>query len=830
MSDNDFDALLADHGVNERGRRLIESVRNGPPARAVTGGRGNVTGRYPSLKMRRTIQYESRNCEFAFVISCEVDETIIEFWDQPCALSLEYQSKSKVEGKPGRRVPVSHTPDFLVIGSEFVGFVECKLVDQLVKLSQKAPARYVGHAGAGWRCPPGEAAAARYGLGYRVWTPAGLTPAFVDNMRFLEVEWGGSTRTFPTADVERVIERVGAKPGITLEELVHEIGDPDLVHWSIFRRRVHVDLAANFLSHSDRVQVFVDGAAAAAWSAAVASVSDTGVTSADVLARSVLANYPQDALLVAMERYRVLHAAIKADLPARRLTGPKRATHKRWLLAYRKAQRGCGIGLVGLCPKTHLRGNYHARFPPETYEVLEKVAAEEYEHRRGITATVAHAIAVGRCMGRGIPCMSYDGFLRFLERRDQERAVARRQGSKAAAALAPAFGPRDPAVLGQGPMDVVHIDHTVLDVLVRVGVGSAATEERLWLTLATCAWSRCVVGYDLSFDPPAVAGLFTAMRDVLDRQKRLPNQVVVDGGSEFDSVAFDQLCAACQIEKRKRPPSRPKFGSVVERVFGTTNSQFAHTLRGNTQLLKEPRRLSRDAAPAQDAIWRLSELDLALRRFLFELYPRQPHSGLEGMTPEARFEQGSATVGSGRRFSESSDVRFLLWPPYRRGTAMVNSRKGIHVEHVDYWHVDMLAAELAGKRVPVRVDPHDVTHVLAYLQGRWVLCRADCSAELAGYSRRQLRLASMVLHRRARDVGKRRMLRTRQLADMLKELAETEQGLLQARRDEERDEVLKKRKLRLVGDSGSPVEDGPGSHETAWESLDLDELGSGNLL
>ena len=161
---------------------------------------------------------------------------------------------------------------------------------------------------------------------------------------------------------------------------------------------------------------------------------------------------------------------------------------------------------------------------------------------------------------------------------------------------------------------------------------------------------------------------------------------------------------------------------------------------------------------------------------------------------------------------------------------MVNSRKGIHVEHVDYWHVDMLAAELAGKRVPVRVDPHDVTHVLAYLQGRWVLCRADCSAELAGYSRRQLRLASMVLHRRARDVGKRRMLRTRQLADMLKELAETEQGLLQARRDEERDEVLKKRKLRLVGDSGSPVEDGPGSHETAWESLDLDELGSGNLL
>ena len=824
MSDNDLDALLADHGVNERGLELIESVRNGPPARAVTGGRGNVSGRYPSRKMQRTIQYESRNCEFAFVIACEVDEAIIEYWDQPCQLSLEYRSKG------GRRVVVSHTPDFLVLGAEFAGFVECKPVDALATLAETAPSRYVADDGVRWRCPPGEVAAARYGLGYRVWTPVGLSPAFVDNSRFLEAEWGGSTRTFSTADVGRVIERVGAKPGITLEELVPAIGEPDLIYWCVFRRHVHVDLAANFFSHPDRVQVFVDGSAAAAWSAAVASVSDTGVTSADVLARSVLANYPPDALLVALERYRVLHAAIKADLPTRRLTGPKRVTHKRWLLAYRKAQRGCGIGLVGLCPKVHLRGNYKARFPPQTYEVLEKVAAEEYEHRRGITATVAHAIAVGRCSERGIPCISYDGFLRFLARRDQERAVARRQGSKAAAAVAPAFGPRDPAVLGQGPMDIVHIDHTELDVLVRVGVGFAATKERLWLTLATCVWSRCVVGYDLSFDPPAVAGLFTAMRDVLHRQKRLPNQVVVDGGSEFDSVAFDQLCAACLIEKRKRPPSRPKFGSVIERTFGTTNTQFVHALRGNTQLLKEPRGLSRDAAPAQDAIWRLSELDPALRRFLFDLYPRQPHSRLGGMTPQARFEQGRATVGRGRRVSESSDIRFLLWPPYRRGTAMVNSRKGIHVEHVDYWHVDMLAADLARKRVPVRVDPHDVTHVVAYLQGRWVLCRADCSAELAGYSRRQLRLASMALHRRDRDVGKRRMLRTRQLAQMLKELAETEQGLLQARRDEERDEVLKRRHLRLAGDSGSPAEDGSGSRETAWQSLDLDDLDPGTLL
>ena len=348
--------------------------------------------------------------------------------------------------------------------------------------------------------------------------------------------------------------------------------------------------------------------------------------------------------------------------------------------------------------------------------------------------------------------------------------------------------------------------------------------------MATCAWSRCVVGYDLSFDAPAVAGVFTAVRDMFDQQKRMPNQVVVDGGSEFDSIAFDQLCAACEIEKRKRPPSRPKFGSVIERMFGTTNTQFVHGLRGNTQLLREPRKLSGDAAPGQDVIWRLAELDLALQRFLFDTYSRQPHSGLEGMTPQARFEQGRAMVGSGRGVPESADIRFLLWPPYRRGTAMVNSRTGIHVENVDYWHGDMRSGELRGKKVPVRVDPHDVTHVVAFIQGRWVLCRADCAAELAGYSRRQLRLASSELHRRRRGVGKRRMLRARQLAEMLEEIAKTEEGLLQARREEERGAVLKKRGMRLVGDSGSSGDGDSSSDTTTWESLDLDKLGPGKRL
>ena len=824
MTDERIERLLVDHGVNERGVDLVRSVRDGAPARAVDGKGGNVCGRYPSRKMAVTIQYESRTVEFPFVISCETDDAVLGYYDQPCALSLNYVSAS------GRRVVVSHTPDFLVLGTDFVGFVECKPVGRLAELGKEMPGRYVDAGDGDWGCPPGEAATALYGLGYRVWTPEGVTGPLVENARYLEAEWGGSGRTFPDADVERVRERVETKQGIVLEELVADVRDPAVVHWCIFHRLVHVDLAAAFLSHSDRVRVFTDASAGAAWSAAVASVSDDREGAADIVARAIVAEYPPAALTVALDRYRVLRSVIEQGLPAHRLTGPRRETQRRWLLSYRKAQRESGIGLVGLCPKSHRRGNFKPRFPDGTYEVIAKVIADEYENPRNLTKRQAHMLAVDACSERGLPCVSYARFLDFLSRRDQERSIARRRGAKAAAAAAPAFGPRDPGVHGQGPLDVVHIDHTKLDVLVRVGPDLAAAPERLWLTVAICAWSRCIVGYDLGFDAPAVAGLFTTSRDLFARHGRMPNRIVVDRGPEFGSTAFEQLCAACGIDHVRRPPGRPKFGTVVERMFGTVNTQMIHALSGNTQLLRDPRAMSREVSPVRDAVWRLPDLDVAVARFLFDVYPRQPHEGLDGMTPQARFEQGVATMGTGRRVSDSPDLRFLFWPPSRRGIALVNSRTGIVVDYIRYWHDDMRSAVLHRKQVPVRVDPHDVGHVVAFIDGRWVVCASESSAELAGRSRRDVRLASIEIRRRRSGAAKRRMIRAVDLVPMLKELAETEEGLRQARRDEQHREVMSRRGIRLVGSAGSSTGEAVSPEAVAWKRVGLDELGPGKRL
>ena len=831
MSDAEFDALLGEHGVNDRGRELINRVRSGPPARAVAGGAGNVCGRYPSRKMGRTIQYESRTVEFAYLMCCETDPAVAVYYDQPVELPLRYVLKN------GRFHRVNHIPDFLVVGDEFAGFIECKRLDALPGLAERAPSRYQrveddrssahvwSSSTAGWRCPPGEEAAALYGLGYRIWTPAGVTPQFVDNARLLQSKWGGSDRTFPAGDVDRVTGAVAEKLGVTLEELVERIGDPDLVQWCVYCRRVHVDLGAAFLSHPDRVRVFEDARCAAAWSAAVASVGDRHSDNADDLARSALARYPPKAVAAALDRYRILLPFIESGAPLREITGPGSAGRQRWLAAYRQAQRDRGLGLIGLCPKIHLRGNRLPRLPEKAYRVLEEVAVEKYDNSSNINMKVAHALAVDRCVELGLPCLTYNAFRLFLQKRDPDETTRARRGRKAAAAAAPAFGTGGREVHGQGPLDVVHVDHTLLDVLVRVGSAADSIPVRPWLTLVMCAWSRCVVGYDLSFDAPAVAGLFTALRDTFDRQGRIPNRLVVDRGPEFESTALAALCAACGIDKMSRPPGRPKHGSVVERMFGTVNTGLVHALRGNTQLLKNPRGMSREVDPRRDAVWRLLELDALVRRFLFDVYPKMPHEGIEGMTPRDRFELGERTLGQARPVLESADLRFLLCPPYRRDTALVNNRTGVRADYLRYWHPDMRSVP-RGLRVPVRLDSYDASRAFAFLNDRWVVCSSEYAAEFAGRSRREVWLASKVLRARLRAAGQRRMLRASDFVRYFRDVAETEEGLRRAKQEEERREVLERRGLRSVDASARPVVSGddPGLPAPTWESLDLDAI------
>ena len=822
LSDTELGVILDRAGVTEQGRALIHQIRTSPPARSVSGGGVSVTGRYPSRKMRVTVQFESGGPEFAFIIICERDPATHEYYDQPTTLTLRYEVETD---KGPRLVVVSTTPDFFVLSDDRPAFVECKTEEELEKLLADPNSRYVRD-GDRVRCPAGEEAARYYGCDYVVWTPKSLSRAFVDNVRLLDAEWGRSARTFPDEVVNRIVAKVRDVPGVSLAELVHVVGDPDPVHWAIFHGHIHVDFAATFLTYTDQVRLFIDADAAAAWKAAVESIPEAlpGVASQEVLANARLALFPREALKVAVERYKAIRPAIDGDLPACKL--PRR--QRRWLLAFRKAQRQGGVGLVGLCPKSHLQGNRGSRIHPRTEELMEEVAETEYETATNLTGRAAYALLMGRCQDEGAPCISYITWLRYLAKRDRIHATRKRKGRKQAESDAPARRPTGPDVHGQAPLDTVHIDETTLDLLVRVGHGPGAFLLRPNLSIAYCSWSELVLGHDLFFDPPSIASAFMTLRDLYERHGRFPNRLVLDRGPWFGSTALDELCAAAFIQKVQRPPGHPKFGTKVERMLRTTNFQVVHLMAGNTQLLKDPRRLTPEVDPARQAVWRLDELDRVLTEFLYERYPNQPHKGLGMMTPLERYEQGKALMGTGHVPEANPELRFLLWPPAKRETAKVNGRTGIVVEGIRYWHHDMRSDGVRGTRVPVRIDPHDAGHVVAFVKGRWVQCHSERYVEVQGLSKRELRIASIAVRARRPDSQKRRSVRLEEMLAMLREIRKTEAGLREAMRREERDKVLDRRGLRLASlDSDTPSQ--PASGES-WQPRDLDDFEPGTQL
>jgi putative transposase len=71
LSEIDLELWYCCLGLSTAARSIIDGIRSSEPARRVGGGKKNVTGRYPSRKMGRTVRFESHRLEFAVALELE---------------------------------------------------------------------------------------------------------------------------------------------------------------------------------------------------------------------------------------------------------------------------------------------------------------------------------------------------------------------------------------------------------------------------------------------------------------------------------------------------------------------------------------------------------------------------------------------------------------------------------------------------------------------------------------------------------------------------------------------------------------------------------------
>lgn len=356
----------------------------------------------------------------------------------------------------------------------------------------------------------------------------------------------------------------------------------------------------------------------------------------------------------------------------------------------------------------------------------------------------------------------------------------KRQGRRAAYAHAEFYFALHPTTPRHGdrPFEIGHIDHTELDVEV-VCSHTGRPLGRPWMTILTDAFSRRGLSIYLTFDEPSYRSCMMVLRACVRRHSRLPQILVIDGGPEFQSTYFETLLARYEVTKKTRPPAQARFGSICERLFGTTNTQFIHNLRGNTQITRNVRQVTKSVSPQEHAVWTLGALEERLSEYVFEVYDTVVHPALS-LSPRDAFTVGLESSGLRAQRTIPYDADFLIatLPTTPKGTARVVAGRGMKVNQIHYWSDRFRNPAVEGTSVPVRYDPFDVGTAYAFVVRQWVPCYSEYHTILQGKSEKEILLASHELRRRNQVSIEGKAVTARRLADFLQSV-ESEELLLE---------------------------------------------------
>ena len=429
----------------------------------------------------------------------------------------------------------------------------------------------------------------------------------------------------------------------------------------------------------------------------------------------------------------------------------------------------------------------------------------------------AFALFVEKCDDAGIDLedvVSERTFRRYVSAGSAASAETRRRGARAGYQLAArrlhpgASLPRN----GDRAWELAHADHTQLD-LQFVSARTGAVLGRPWLSILVDAFTRCVLSFRLSFDPPSREGVFALLYECAFRHRRLPELIVVDQGSDFLSNDFDIALAYLRVSKLERPAGHARYGSPVERLFGTSNTVVVHEQPGSTEPVQLGRMLSRSHQPERRAAWTLGAYQPVTARWLYDVYPTLIHSSL-GVPPGVMWERSLARCGEHvRRYVACDDaLRAVLSQTVEGGTRVVNTGGTVFVKHLLYAHSALEDNRVIGKKLPVKLCLADASRVWVYRYvphlGEWVpvhVCDGD--ADLAGLSWRAVNCALEEL-RAQRRVGRSAAARKR-VAKLV--------GALLADTGAEAAELLLRRLERDAEQAGTAPEPAP---DVASDDLD----------
>ena len=822
------------------------------PSRAIRSTTRSSAGKFPSRKMGVTIGFDSSTIELPTAMTLERSVPVIAFLDQSPQVRLTYKSS-------GRTRSHYHRPDFVVIYAGRVVLLECKRVGAINEKNASHPGFFVARDDGSWSCPAGENAAAQLGMQYVVWTDADFGPEMIRNLRYLNhfVTPERHPDIKPPDEIQEYLGQRGrATVAAVLEDLAPEICIDDVLS-AIARNEVLFEFDQAPLMNPELCWLYRDAEIRDAFNSlqcgrSELSIEVTGASTVSLRAgdRVMWHGNEWDCLSVdgdsvmlsfkgAIQSFRIplflqlldsgeltlVGVASDADgaerASARLLSAsqknleianvrlvrigpylgggkesPDHRSIRRYLKDYFGAEReyGDGFGIVGLLPETDACGNRSPRVNESIVELFLKVVNEHYLVPDNRNRKAVYGLFHGECTALGYATPSYSWFCaRIAKLDDFERELARK-GRKGAYGLEPRIW-----IDGLPPAEFAfqhaHIDHTPLDLAVLLDLIDL-TAIKLWVTVMLCSFSRRVLAFSLSYQPPSVRAVVSVIRECVRRHHRLPENIVCDGGKEFGAVWTETLLAVHKVRLQRRLASKPRGGSEGERMFGTVTTQVINFLTGNTQLTKDVRSMAREVNPFDRAVWNADRLRLRLAEYFYDVYDQIKHPTLL-CTPRQAFE--SSIKSSGERAARliRFDTLFLILTcaTTRKGKAKVQP-DGVKINYL-YYNAPELRPHL-GKSVPVRFDQFDLSNAWAFVGATWVKLVSRHASILTRFSQRDIESVTKTWLKERGDASRESLTQPRMIAYLQKLAADNAELLIQRLAIAERDLRSKDPKFEAI--------------------------------
>lgn len=444
----------------------------------------------------------------------------------------------------------------------------------------------------------------------------------------------------------------------------------------------------------------------------LASIADKQISEAETKFKAVKH-------LADKQRCKIEEVQAAADL-----AGVGIATIYRWLKEYR----------AGMLMSSMLRKERSdlgkSRLPPATETIISSAISDYWLTSEKRSYALVHREIQRRCRAENVRAPSLPIVIERANRIDSKEAVLRRHGRASSDKLKLIEGTVSNA---DRPYAVIQIDHTLVDIELvdsenRVSIG------RPWITIAIDVFSRMIVGYYVSFDPPGMLGTGICIANaILPKYSAMtslgvkydypcmgkPAIIHLDNAREFHSKTLDMACMEYGIDIQYRKIATPRYGGHIERLMGT----FADEIKALSGTTFSNFIQKGDYDSPNKATFTLKQFEVWLAHLFLGVYHQRVHSSLNE-PPLRRFTRAfmgdDAGPAPGLIDYVSNEERLRLdFLPMFEGTVQPY---GVKIDHITY-SADVLRRWVGAKdpqarskkrKFIFRRDPRDISYIYFY--------------------------------------------------------------------------------------------------------------------